>query len=234
MSLRRRLVALSLRRMNHDRLTVVYLVLSAFYPALKPSVFPHPWANAALHATLALVVWFVPPLMRMSGRTVWRLLGEIYLPLIFPMFYAELEYLGLIYFPFEGSLDPALISLEQWLFGFQPSVAWSQAWPWPWFHELMEFAYFTYYFLAAAFVWLVMREAESRSGGPLGCAARFRARPERHHAHLLHAVHAVPGLGTQVFPAGVHRGRRRTVHGDHAPHPRPTAPSWARRSRRAT
>ena len=159
MSLRRRLVALSLRRMNHDRLTVVYLVLSAFYPALKPSVFPHPWANAALHATLALVVWFVPPLMRMSGRTVWRLLGEIYLPLIFPMFYAEMEYLGLIYFPFEGSLDPALISLEQWLFGFQPSIAWSQAWPWPWFHELMEFAYFTYYFLAAAFVWLVMREA---------------------------------------------------------------------------
>lgn len=157
MSFRRRLVELSLRRMNHDRLTVVYLVLSAFYPALKPSVFPHPWANAALHGTLALLVWFVPPLMRMSGRTIWRLLGEIYLPLIFPMFYAELEYLGLIYFPFEGSLDPALISLEKWIFGFQPSIVWSRAWPWPWFHELMEFAYFSYYFLAAAYVWLVMR-----------------------------------------------------------------------------
>ena len=157
MSLRRHLVQLSLRRMNHDRLTVVYLVLSAFYPVLKPSAFPHPWGNAALHAALALLVWFLPPLMRASGRTTWRLLGEIYLPLIFPLFYSEMQYLGLICFPFEGSLDPALIAVEQRLFGCQPSVVWARAWPWPWFHELMEFAYFTYYFLAAAYVWLVMR-----------------------------------------------------------------------------
>ncbi len=162
MSLRRQLVQLSLRRMNHDRLTVVYLVLSAFYPVLKPSAFPHPWENAALHAGLALLVWFLPPLMRASGRTVWRLLGEIYLPLIFPLFYSEMQYLGLIYFPFEGSLDPALISVEERLFGCQPSVVWSRAWPWPWFHELMEFAYFTYYFLAAAYVWLLMRSPTDR------------------------------------------------------------------------
>jgi len=156
-TLRRHLVQLSLRRMNYDRLTVVYLLLSAFYPVLKPSVFPQPWANAALHGGLALFVWFVPPLLRGSRHIALRLLGEIYLPLIFPLFYAEMEYLGVIYFPFENSLDPALIRLEQWLFGFQPSLEWSRAWPWPWFHELMEFAYFTYYFLAAAYVWLLMR-----------------------------------------------------------------------------
>jgi membrane-associated phospholipid phosphatase len=156
-TLRRRLVQLSLRRMNYDRLTVVYLLLSAFYPVLKPSVFPEPWANAALHGGLALFVWFVPPLLRGSRHFALRLLGEIYLPLIFPLFYAEMEYLGVIYFPFENSLDPALIRLEEWIFGFQPSLEWSRAWPWPWFHELMEFAYFTYYFLAAAYVWLLMR-----------------------------------------------------------------------------
>lgn len=157
MTLRRHLVQLSLRRMNYDRLTVVYLLLSAFYPVLKPSVFPEPWANAALHGGLALFVWFVPPLLRGARHVALRLLGEIYLPLIFPLFYAEMEYLGVIYFPFENSLDPALIRLEQWLFGCQPSLEWSRAWPWPWFHELMEFAYFTYYFLAAAYVWLLMR-----------------------------------------------------------------------------
>lgn len=157
MTLRRHLVQLSLRRMNYDRLTVVYLLLSAFYPVLKPSVFPQPWANAALHGALALFVWFVPPLLRGARHVGMRLLGEIYLPLIFPLFYAEMEYLGVIYFPFENSLDPALIRLEQWIFGCQPSIEWSRAWPWPWFHELMEFAYFTYYFLAAAYVWLLMR-----------------------------------------------------------------------------
>ena len=152
MNIRRKLIDLSLRRMDIDRWAVVYLLVSAFYPVLKPSVFPDPWANAALHGTLALVIWFVPPILRGSRHFVPRLLGEIYLPLIFPMFYAEMEYLGLIFFPFEGSLDPALIKVEEWIFGGQPSLEWSRAWPWPWFHELMEFAYFTYYFLSASFL----------------------------------------------------------------------------------
>jgi len=60
-NLRRKLVELSLRRMNIDRAAVVYLLASAFYPVLKPSVFPDPWANALLHGILALAIWFIPP-----------------------------------------------------------------------------------------------------------------------------------------------------------------------------
>ncbi len=157
MNLRRTLVGLSLRRMNIDRWAVVYLLLSAFYTVLGPGVVQRPWAYVGLHAAMALGVWFVPPLLRGSRFFVPRLLGEIYLPLLFPLFYAELAYLGLIFFDFENSLDPSLIRLEQWLFGGQPSLEWSRAWPWPWFHELMEFAYFSYYFLAAAFLVLVFR-----------------------------------------------------------------------------
>lgn len=157
LSARRLLVRLSLRRMNIDRYAVVYLVVSAFYPVLKPSVFPHPVANAVLHAALAGAVWFIPPWLRSRRRFLPRLLGEAYLPLIFPMFYAELQYLGLIFFDFHRSLDPALIDLEQWIFGMQPSLEWSRAWAWPWFHELMEFAYFSYYFLAVVFLVLVFR-----------------------------------------------------------------------------
>lgn len=157
MNLRRQLVTLSLRRMDIDRWAVVYLLASAFYTVLGPGVVPDPWAFAAVHAATALAVWFVPPLLRGSPWFLPRLLGEIYLPLLFPFFYAELEYLGLVFFAFESSLDPALIALEQWLFGFQPSLEWSRAWPWPWFHELMEFAYFSYYFLAASFLVLVFR-----------------------------------------------------------------------------
>jgi membrane-associated phospholipid phosphatase len=156
-TLRRHLVELSLRRMNYDRLVVVYLILSAFYPVLKPSVFPDPWLNALQHAGLALAVWFLAPMLRGSRHFAPRLLGEIYLPLIFPLFYAEMEHLGLIYFDFESSIDPALIALEERIFGFQPSLEWSRVWPWPWFHELMEFAYFTYYFLAVAYLVLVFR-----------------------------------------------------------------------------
>lgn len=153
--MRRQLVDLSLRRMNIDRWAVVYLVVSAFYPVLNPGVYPDPWKNAAIHAALALVVWFLPPWLRGRKHFVPRLVGDIYLPFMFPMFYAEMEHLGLIFFDFESSLDPALIELEEWIFGGQPSLEWSRLWPWPWFHELMEFAYFTYYFLSAAFIALV-------------------------------------------------------------------------------
>ena len=63
MNLRKKLIELSLRRMNIDRLAVIYLLISAFYPVLKPSAFPDPWANAILHGGLALLIWFVPPLV---------------------------------------------------------------------------------------------------------------------------------------------------------------------------
>jgi len=160
MSLKRTLVELSLRRMNIDRLAVVYLLISSFYPLLRPSVFPDPWKNALIHGLMAVAIWFLPPLLRCSRHFALRLLGEVYLPLIFGIFYAEMKYLGLIFFDFDKSLDPYLISLEEWIFGCQPSLEWSRAWPWPWFHELMEFAYFTYYFLAAAVIFLVFRSQE--------------------------------------------------------------------------
>jgi membrane-associated phospholipid phosphatase len=66
-----------------------------------------------------------------------------------------MEFLGLVFHGFHDSFDPYLIGLEARLFGGQPSLAWSQAWPWPWFHELMEFAYFTYYLYAPAVLLLI-------------------------------------------------------------------------------
>ena len=157
MTWRRWLAQLSLQRLDIDRWAVIYLLISAFYAFLKPSDFPHPWVNAVHHMVLAAGIWFLPPLLRANRHFVPRLLGEIYLPMLFPFFYSEMQYMGLIFFDFNSSLDPHLIALEQRLFGFQPSLAWSRVWPWPWFHELMEFAYFCYYFLAVAFLILVFR-----------------------------------------------------------------------------
>ncbi len=157
MSFRRTLIELSLRRMNIDRWVVIYLLVSAFYAVLNPTVFPDPWQNAMIHAVLAIAIWFIPPMLRCRSNFFLHLIGEIYLPFMFALFYAEMEYLGLIFFDFESSHDPILIQLEEWIFGFQPSIQWSRIWPWPWFHELMEFAYFSYYFLALSFIFMVFR-----------------------------------------------------------------------------
>ncbi|HPF35184.1 MAG TPA: phosphatase PAP2 family protein [Candidatus Krumholzibacteria bacterium] len=151
---------LSLTRLDLDRWAVVYLVASGLYPLLNPSVCAHPWWRLALHLGLALVIWFVPPLLRRRPEAWLRVIGEIYLPFAFPMFYAEMEWLGIVFHGFHDSFDPWFIDLEYRLFGLQPSLEWSRAMPWPWFHELMEFQYFTYYFYAPVTLILLWRGRE--------------------------------------------------------------------------
>lgn len=143
-------------RRNIDRWVVVYLAGTAFYPLLRPGIAPDPLANVAIDIVLAAAIWIVPPFLRRQKPAILRLAGEMYLPFLFPLFYAEMEYLGLVFFPFDASLDPAIIRLEAVLFGGQPSLDWSRLWPWPWFHELMEFAYFSYYLASLLCVVLIL------------------------------------------------------------------------------
>ena len=155
--IRRAVARLSLTRLDLDRWAVVYLGVSGVYPLLNPSVVSHPYERLAAHLALAVVIWFVPPVLRRSPHGLLRLIGEIYLPFAFPLFYAEMEFLGVVFHGFHESFDPWLISLEESLFGAMPSLAWSRAMPWPWFHELMEFAYFSYYFFAPLTLLLIFR-----------------------------------------------------------------------------
>ena len=43
------------------------------------------------------------------------------------------------------NLDHVFASVEQVIFGFQPALAFPQAMPWPWFSELMDLGYASYY-----------------------------------------------------------------------------------------
>lgn len=155
--MKRYLNRLALSRLDLDRWAVVYLLVSGFYPLLNPSVSAHPFVRLALHAGLALIIWYLPPLLRRRPETWLRTVGEIYLPFLFPMFYAEMEFLGIVFHGFHDSFDPWLIELEAWVFGMQPSLEWSRAWPWAWFHELMEFQYFTYYFYSPIVLVMIFR-----------------------------------------------------------------------------
>lgn len=156
-ALKRRLARLTLARRDLDRWAVVYLVASGLYPFLGTPPPAGPWLRLLLHAALALAIWYLPPLARRSRHAALRLAGEVYLPFVFPLFYAEMEYLGLVFYDFQNSLDPSFIDLESKLFGFQPSLAWARAWPWPWLHELLEFAYFSYYWIHLFVLVLLLR-----------------------------------------------------------------------------
>jgi len=155
--MRRKLAELAIYRLDLDRWAVVYLVGSGCYPLLRPEVSTNPGLHLLMHLALALAVWFLPPLLRGSRPTILQFIGEIYPPLLFPLFYSEMAHLGIIFHGFHDSFDPWLISLEESIFGFQPSLRWSRAWPWPWFHELMEFAYFSYYLIACVAMYLILK-----------------------------------------------------------------------------
>ncbi len=167
--MKRFLAQLSIYRLDLDRWTVVYLVVSAFYPLLKPAVASRLGLGLAIHLVLAAAVWYLPPLARRSRHKALRLAGEIYLPFIFPFFYGEMAQLELVFYDLEASLDPWFIELEEKIFGFQPSLEWSRVWPWPWLHELFELAYFSYYFVSLTTLILILKSR------PLADAQRLPA-----------------------------------------------------------
>lgn len=153
-------------RRPYDWYGVLYLLITAWLPLLHPACFDAvaepgplhtPLGHLGLHLLLAGFIFMVPPLLRRRGGAIGRGLGVVYLPLLFGTFYSELMYLGVIFRDHGQSFDPFLIDLEQAIFGFQPSLEWSRAWRWPWLLELMEFAYFSYYFFPVIGLVLIWR-----------------------------------------------------------------------------
>ena len=77
---------------------------------------------------------------------------------IVTFFYSETEYFNHLFF---NNLDPVISGLDQKIFGFQPSLEFSQVVPYKWFNELMYMGYFAYYcitFLVAFNVFLFRTE----------------------------------------------------------------------------
>jgi membrane-associated phospholipid phosphatase len=142
-------------RRAYDTYAVLYLLITAWLPWLNPECFEvvadpgplhTPLGHTLLHLLLAAMIWLLPPILRRRGGVAGRIIGLVYLPLMYGTFYAEIEYLGVVFRDFGQPFDPLLIDLEAAIFGMQPSIEWARAWPWPWLLELMEFAYFSYYF----------------------------------------------------------------------------------------
>ncbi|NVK53512.1 MAG: phosphatase PAP2 family protein [Flavobacteriaceae bacterium] len=78
-----------------------------------------------------------------------HLLRNIYPVLFAGYFYTETVHYNKLFF---NNLDQIFIDLDQWLFGFQPSIQFSEYINNSWFTELMYFAYFSFYFIILGFV----------------------------------------------------------------------------------
>ena len=84
---------------------------------------------------------------KLSKRT-WQFINMAIPVSILGLFYEETQYLNQFLISFR---DPLLIEVEEWLFGFQPSIAFSARFPFYWVVETMSLAYFSYYFITLGF-----------------------------------------------------------------------------------
>ena len=172
---------------------------------------------------------------RQRPHVVPRLLGEIYLPLIFPLFYAEMEYLGADLLRLRQQPRSPLIDLEQTHLRLpaQPGLVAGLAVavvPRADGVRLLQLL-LPGRGLPGARVPGSAGRRPSTAGTP--CAAFVR---DLSVTMLIcyTLLHPVPGLGPEVLPRRLRGGGRLDLHGASCATSTTTAPSWARRSPPAT
>lgn len=95
---------------------------------------------------ISLAFIFLNPIIKSA---VFSLFRNIY-PVVFAgYFYTETVHYNKLFF---DNLDPIFIRFDEWVFGFQPSLAFSAYFSNSWFAELMYFGYFSFYFIIIGFI----------------------------------------------------------------------------------
>lgn len=82
-------------------------------------------------------------------NSILELIRNIYPIIIGGYFYSETVFYNKFIW---DNLDQKLIDIDQFIFGFQPSLVFSETFSSKWFSELMYFGYFSFYLLITAFV----------------------------------------------------------------------------------
>jgi membrane-associated phospholipid phosphatase len=89
---------------------------------------------------------------------LFNLFRNIYPVLFAGYFYTETVHYNKFFF---DNLDWIFIKMDQWTFGFQPSIQFSKSFSNPWFTELMYFGYFSFYFIILGFIFIMYFKRKS-------------------------------------------------------------------------
>jgi len=105
--------------------------------------------------SISLAFIFLNPIVKSA---IFSLFRNIY-PVVFAVyFYTETVYYNKLFF---DNLDPIFINFDQWIFGFQPSLEFSNYFSSSWFAELMYFGYFSFYFIIIGFIFAICFKCKS-------------------------------------------------------------------------
>lgn len=109
---------------------------------------PHFYLFLLAHVAGILAIHvFVAGSARRPGNRFLSFFRHFYPLMLYAFLYRESELLNLMFV--DRYLDPAFIALEERIFGFQPAIAFMNAFPHPLISEFFYMSYFSYYVMIA-------------------------------------------------------------------------------------
>ena len=128
-----------------ETITLIYGVVTAIYiiagfNKVKENIG---WELLCYRLVIFSAIGLLILLDHVTQSNLSYLFRNIFPLALVPYWYPETYYFNEFIFQ---NLDPVIISVDQFLFGCQPSTIFSDLVPHAWFNELMNFAYFSFFF----------------------------------------------------------------------------------------
>lgn len=127
-----------------DKITLGYILITLLYLIIFSGKLENEWFHILVRFVFIGIICWMAVITPKIKREFWLFVRGAYPLILFGFFYSETDYLNNILF---NNLDPIIEKVELSIFGVHPSVVFSQQCPQVWFSELMNFGYFSYYFL---------------------------------------------------------------------------------------
>lgn len=128
-----------------DLITIAYLLITGIIIAYNYSVLIGFGSHLLVRLGVFLLIGLILYARSRSNQKWIELVHWIYPLLLLAYLFKETAYMNhLVYHHY---LDEWLVNVENRLFGYLPSIVFSKNFPETWFSELMNFGYFSYYFM---------------------------------------------------------------------------------------
>ncbi|MBE9468696.1 MAG: phosphatase PAP2 family protein [Bacteroidetes bacterium] len=127
-----------------DIATIIYIIVSAIYICIGSYKLENETSHFISRLVILFFIFFISFINDKYDSEILKFTRNFYPILLLSYFYGETAYMNNIIF---NNLDFHIVNLEQQLFGCQLSIEFSKRFPQKWFNELMNFGYFSYYFL---------------------------------------------------------------------------------------
>lgn len=135
-----------------DLLVSGYIIVTFFYILIFFQKIPAAGYHILFRLVLVGLILALPRLDKYIHKPFLHFLRIAYPLIILSFFYSETDALNNVFFQ---NLDHHFARLDSIIFGFQPSVAFYNNFPGKFFSEVMNFGYFSYYFIIAAYTIII-------------------------------------------------------------------------------